>query len=238
MQPRLTSAELETLAALSTPTVCNAIEAFNIRLRNEGYMDGTIVNRLPKLQSMVGYAVTVQMRTDKPPVKGFSYPDRSDWWDLIASSPSPRIIVIQDTDKLPGAGSVTGEIHASIFKALGCIGIVTNGAVRDLDAIDAMQLYVYSGSVVPSHAYAHIIDIGMPVEIGNMTIENGELLHGDRHGIVKIPLKIASDLHAAALKILNRERSISRFCNSPEFSVQKLREMVTAWYGDTLEGKS
>jgi len=237
MPPKITAAELEMLAALSTPAVCNAIETFNIRLRNEGYMDGSIMNRLPKLQPMIGYAVTVRMRTDKPPVKGFTYPDRNDWWDMIAASPGPKIIVIQDTDKLPGAGSVTGEVHASVFKALGCVGIVTNGAVRDLDALDAMKMHVYSGSVVPSHAYAHVVDIGVPVQIGNMTIENGELLHGDRHGIVKIPLAVAADIPAAALEILNRERGIVSFCASPEFSVEKLREMVTRWYGKRPEEK-
>lgn len=237
-QVQLSAAELEALVALSTPTVCNAIETFNIQLRNEGYVDGSIINRLPKLQPMVGYAVTVKMRTDKPPVRGFSYPDRNDWWDMIAASPAPRIIVIEDTDRRPGVGSVAGEIHASIFKALGGIGIVTNGAVRDLDALAGLDLHVYSGNVVPSHGYAHIVDIGMPVAIGNMSIETGDLLHGDRNGIAKIPLKIAADIHLAARTILNREREVTRFCGSAEFSIGELREMVTRWYAGGSEGKS
>ncbi|MDE3017009.1 MAG: RraA family protein [Pseudomonadota bacterium] len=238
MDAPLTSDQLAALAALSTPTVCNAIETFNVRLRNEGYMDGSIINRTPQLAPMVGYAVTVRMRTDKPPVKGFTYSDRNDWWDAIVELPHPRIIVIQDMDRIQGAGSVAGEIHAAIFKALGCVGIVTNGAVRDLDELEAMEMHTYSGGIVPSHAYAHIIDIGVPVEVGNMMIENGDLLHGDRHGIVNIPSEITPDIHVMALKILARERTVTNLCASPEFSIEKLRRLVTQQYGDSLEGRN
>lgn len=238
MKPPLDPDQLKALASLSTPAVCNAIETFNIRLRNEGYMDGSIQSRTPGLPPMVGYAVTVRMRTDKPPVKGFSYPQRHDWWDSILALPEPRVIVIEDMDDLKGAGSVAGEVHAAIFKAFGCTGIITNGAVRDLSELALMGMHAFSGSVVPSHAYAHIADIGMPVEVGNMRVENGDLLHGDRHGIVKIPSAVAGYIHTEAVRILERERIVTGFCGSPDFSVEKLRALVSQQYGDAPEGQS
>lgn len=222
----LTQKDIEILEAIDSPTVANVIETYNLRLRNEGYTDGTIKNRLPKLQSMVGYAFTMQMRTTKPPVKGLYYPDRSDWWDILAALPKPRILVIQNTDDNPMQGSVAGGVHGSIFKALGCIGIVTNGAVRDLPSLDAMHLYVYSGSVVPSHAYSHIIDVGVPINIGGLEIKNGDLLHGDVHGIVNIPHNIAHEIPDAAIKVMKHEREIQQFCNSDSFSIEKLRRMI------------
>lgn len=228
MASTITAGEVQSLAAFSTPTICNAIERFNLRLRNEGYMNGTLVNRRPKVQPMVGYAITVQMRAEKPPVKGFSYPDRNDWWDIIANSPSPKIIVIQDTDTQPGVGSVTGEVHAAIFKALGCVGIVTNGAVRDLDALEALNMHIYAGSVSPSHAYAHIADIGKPVVIGSMSVQTGDLLHGDQHGIVNIPSAIVQDIPKMAHAILEHEHSITDFCASSGFSIPALRGLVKA----------
>jgi 4-hydroxy-4-methyl-2-oxoglutarate aldolase len=229
MQAPLTPVQLEALASLSTPAIANAIETFKIRLRNEGYINNVIVNRLPKLRPMAGYAVTMRMRTDGPPSKGMTYNERSDWWDTIAALPSPKIMVIQDADKYVGVGSLAGEVHGAIFKKLGCIGIVTNGAVRDLDALEAMGLHVYSSHLCPSHAYAHIIDVGEPVELFGHTIKSGDLLHGDQHGIVNIPHQIAADLHMAALKILQHEREIIQFCASPEFSLEELRTMVGAF---------
>lgn len=224
----LTAQQLEALAALSTPTVANAIETFKIRLRNEGFINNVIANRLPKLQPMVGYAVTMRMRTDGPPPKGSTYPNRSDWWDTIAALPNPKIMVIEDADKYVGVGSLAGEVHGAIFKRLGCIGIVTNGAVRDLDALEAMRLHVYSGHLSPSHAYAHIIDVGGPVELYGVRIQSGDLLHGDQHGIVTIPHGIAANVHIAALKILQHERKILEFCAAEDFSIEKLRELVIA----------
>lgn len=221
--------QLEALAALSTPTVANAIETFKLRLRNEGYINDTLKCRFPALGSMVGYAVTMKMHTDGPPPRGSTYPNRSDWWDTIALLPNPKIMVIQDADKYVGAGSLAGEVHGAIFKALGCIGIVTNGAVRDLDALDAMGLHTYSGYVSPSHAYAHIIDVGNPVEICGHKIKSGDLLHGDKHGIVNIPHDIAADIHIASLQILQHERRIIDYCSSPDFSLDVLREMVVAF---------
>jgi regulator of RNase E activity RraA len=138
-------------------------------------------------------------------------------------------MVIQDADKYIGVGSLAGEVHGAIFKKLGCIGIVTNGAVRDLCALNAMEMHVYSGHLSPSHAYAHIIDVGAPVELFGHTIKSGDLLHGDRHGIVSIPLSIAADVHIAALKLLQHESRIIEFCNAPDFSIEKLREMVAAF---------
>lgn len=226
MDKLLSDAQFEALASLSTPTVANAIETFKVRLRTEGYANGTIINRLPKPLPMLGYAVTMKMRMDGPPTKGMSYPDRSDWWDTVASLPNPKVLVIQDEDKPAGIGSTAGEIHGAIFRALGCIGIVTNGAVRDLEALDAMHMHVFSGSLCPSHAYAHIVNIGMPVEIGGLTIESGDLLHGDRHGLVNIPRSIAPEIHIAALKILQHERNVIQLCTSPDFSIDKLRRTV------------
>jgi regulator of RNase E activity RraA len=138
-------------------------------------------------------------------------------------------MVIQDADKYIGVGSLAGEVHGAIFKALGCIGIVTNGAVRDLDALETLGLHVYSGYLSPSHAYAHIIDVGEPVELFDHMIRSGDLLHGDQHGIVNIPSKIAPDVHIAALSIIQHERRIIEFCSSKDFSIDKLREMVVAF---------
>jgi regulator of RNase E activity RraA len=106
------------------------------------------------------------------------------------------------------------------------VGCVTNGAVRDLPAVEAMGFQMYANHTSVSHAYAHIAEFGEPVEIGNLKICSGDLLHGDRHGIVNIPLAIAAEVPGVAAKIQEEERELIQFCRSPQFSLRELSERI------------
>ncbi len=218
--------DLEKLRALDTCTVSNAIERLNVRLRNEGFVSAVAQCRFPSLPPMVGYAVTGRVRTASPPMAHRCYYDRMDWWNYVASVPEPRVMVLQDTDPKPGVGAFVGEIHAAIGLALKCVGCVTNGAVRDLSAVESMGFQLFAGNVSPSHSYAHIVEFGEPVEIDGLKISSGDLLHGDRHGLVKIPLSVATEIPAEASRILGEEREVIRFCRSRQFSLEGLSERI------------
>jgi regulator of RNase E activity RraA len=157
------------------------------------------------------------------------------WWRYVASMPEPRVLVIEDVDEEPGAGALVGELHAVIGLALHCIGYVTNGAVRDLTAVEALGFHLFAGSVAVSHKYAHVCEFGVPVEIGGLKVFPGDLVHGDRHGVHTIPLSIASDVPAMASQILSEERELKEFCRSPQFSLQGLDEKLGMLPGDGLE---
>jgi regulator of RNase E activity RraA len=133
----LTSADFERIRELDTCTASNAIERFNVRLRNEGFTSGAIHCRFPHLPPMLGYAVTGRIRTCSAPMTGRCYFDRIDFWKYVTEIPQPRVIVLEDMDHVPGCGAMVGEIHATIGMALHCVGHVTNGAVRDLAAVEA-----------------------------------------------------------------------------------------------------
>ena len=188
----LSGVDLESLRAIDACTVSNAIERLNARMRNEGFITGAVRCLFPDLGPMVGYAATGRIRTVSPPMTHRCYHDRMDWWTYVASLPKPRVLVIQDADPKPGMGAFVGEIHGAICGALDCVGCVTNGAVRDLPALKAQNYQLFAGHVSVSHAYAHIIDFSEPVEIGGLRIQSGDLLHGDRHGVLNIPLEIAA----------------------------------------------
>ena len=115
-----------------------------------------------------------------------------------------------------------GEIHAAIGVALDCVGCVTNGAVRDLPALKELKFQIFAGKLSVSHSYAHIIDFGEPIEIGGLKIRSGDLLHGDLHGVLNIPLEVAAQVPAEASKILAEERELTQFCRSREFSLEEL----------------
>ena len=115
----------------------------------------------------------------------------------------------------------------SILQALHCIGLVTNGSVRDIPAAENAGFHFFAGSVSVSHAYIHIVEIGKPVEIGGLKINSGDLLHGDVHGVQSVPLDIAARIPAVAAEIIAKERELIALCRSPEFSLEKLRAAIT-----------
>ena len=175
---------------------------------------------------MVGYAVTARLRSGEPPVKGGTYHDRSDFWNSLAEIQAPRILVLQDMDNPPGRGAFIGDVHAAVLKALGCVGYVTNGAVRELPAVREMGIQLFAGRVVVSHAYAHIFDIGAPVTVGGMEVKPGSLLHGDRHGVLTIPDQVAAAVPKMAQNLRLAENKVIEFCRSDSFSISKLSEII------------
>jgi 4-hydroxy-4-methyl-2-oxoglutarate aldolase len=225
-QSTLLAADLEKLRTLDTCTVSNAIERLDVRLRNEGFASGVTKCQFPGLGQMVGYAATGRIRTATPPMTHRCYYDRMDWWNYVASLPEPKVMVLQDADPKPGVGAFVGEIHATIGLALKCVGCVTNGAVRDLPAVEAMGFQLFAGNVSVSHSYAHIIEFGEPVEIDGLKISSGDLIHGDRHGLLTIPLSIANQIPEEASKILEEERDLIQYCRSRQFALEGLAERI------------
>ncbi|MBI3878556.1 MAG: RraA family protein [Verrucomicrobia bacterium] len=226
MSAPLTAEQLKALQALDTCTVANAIETFDLRLRNEGFANQTIRRLTAAPAPMVGHAVTLRIRCSSPPMRGHNYVDRTDWWNHILTIPAPRVVVIQDVDEAPGTGTFLGEVHANILKALGCVGGVTNGAVRDVPAVERTGFQLFAGGVAVSHAYSHIVDFGGPVEIGGLAVNPGDLLHADLHGMLSVPLEIAAQIPAVAAQALERERRVIELCRAKDFSLEKLRAAV------------
>jgi 4-hydroxy-4-methyl-2-oxoglutarate aldolase len=117
-------------------------------------------------------------------------------------------------------------MHASILKALGCIGSLTNGAVRELPSVRMMGIQLFAGSVAVSHAYAHIFDMGASVNIGGMEVRPGDRMHGDRHGVLTVPAEIAAKIPVVAAELQRAEQKEIDFCRSSAFSVPKLGEVM------------
>jgi regulator of RNase E activity RraA len=222
----LSSSQLEAIQQFDTCTIANAIEQFKVRLRNEGFTRPGLRCVTEGATRLLGYAATSKVRSTNPPMTGAFYLDRTDWWTNIDELPVPRIAVIQDVDPVPGVGACVGEVHAAILKALHCIGVITNGAVRDLPAVSKLGFPMFAPSVAVSHAYMHSVDFGEPVEIFGLRIRAGDLLYADCHGVVSIPLEIAAELPEAADRIRSKEQRIVQICLSPGFSTEKLLKEI------------
>ena len=223
---RLTEEQLDALRRFDTCMLANAVETFNVRLRNTGFTNASVHCMFEDAPPMVGYAVTARLQSGEPPIKGGTYRDRTDLWNSIGKVPAPRILVLQDMDEPCGRGAFVGDVHASILKALGCIGYVTNGAVRELPGVRAAGMQLFAGNVLVSHAYAHIFDVGATIQIGGMEVRPGALLHGDRHGVLNVPFEIAAAIPEVAALLEESEQKLIEFCRSNSFSIEKLSELL------------
>lgn len=213
---------IDALKKISSPSIANGIETFNVRPRNQGQMSSEIRTLFPELGPMVGYAVPCLIRAEHEPIKDHRA-STFGWWDYVLSIPGPRVIVVHDLDDPRGQGAQWGEVQANIHRALGCVGVVTDGSVRDLDEVRALNFQFCAAHVSVSHANVHMVDFGIPVKVGGVLVKPGDLIHGDQHGVVTIPHDIATGIPDAIAKVEAMEKRIISVCQSPDFTADKLK---------------
>jgi len=209
----LTAGQLAALRRFSTPTICNAIEMFEVRPRTEGFMRPGIVCRFPELGAIIGYAATATFRAAQPAAEGTGVALQA-YYEHIVAQPAPRIAVAQDLDD-PPLGALFGEVNASVHQALGCVGHITNGGVRDLEECRRIGFQFHSRCVQASHAYVHLESFGGPVEVGGLKVRPGDLLHADQHGVCLIPLDVAPEVAAACEAMEAVERPLIELARAP-----------------------
>jgi regulator of RNase E activity RraA len=182
--------ELEFLRSIDTPTVCNLVEAVAPERRGFGYTVKHLHCPFPDLAPIVGFARTVTFEAkDAVPLGEAGYMQkRLDYLDYVAGPPQPGIMVMEDLDgEHAGYGAFWGEVQSNVHKALGALGVVTNGSIRDIPMI-APGFQMLAGSIVPSHAYVHVVDFGIEVNVHGMAVRSGDLIHADRHGAIVVPV--------------------------------------------------
>jgi regulator of RNase E activity RraA len=220
----LTTQEVEALKKITSPSVANAIETFKVRPREQGNLSSDIRAIFPEMGPMVGYAVPCVIRAEQGPIEGHRASTYG-WWDYVLTIPAPRVIVVHDLDDPRGQGAQWGEVQANIHRALGCVGVVTDGSVRDLDEVRALGFQFCAAHVSVSHANVHMVDFGIPIKVGGVLIKPGDLIHGDQHGVCTIPHEIASKIPEAIAKVEADEREIISVCQNPGFNADKLKEL-------------
>ena len=198
---------LDTLRKYDTPTVCNVIELFDAIPRTSGYLDGRILPCYPHLPPMVGYAVTATFRAGAVPRGGDVYAGLEKQARLLASIPGPKVVVFQDLDD-PVVAATFGEIMCTTYKAFGAVGLITSGAGRDLDQVQALDFPCFTSGTICSHGYCQFVELNVPVRVGGVWINPGDLLHGDRNGVTTIPLNLAAATAAGCAELMAAEQVV------------------------------
>ena len=217
----LTSEQLEALRQIDSPTVSNAIERFRVRPRLDGFAGWELRCAFPELGSMVGYAVTCTADSTTEGRKD----DRGllRLWAAVEAAPKPAVVVIKDIGSDRTRSCHMGEVMATTAKALGAVGCVSDGGLRDVAEVRALGFQYFCPGFVVSHGNPIICDIGPPVTLAGMAIEPGSLLHGDMNGILLVPHALAADVAAEAARVRAAEREVLDFVRSPGLTVERLR---------------
>lgn len=213
------------LASVDTPTICNAIEAFKVRDDSEGFMGARVRCLTPELGVMAGYAVTAtcdSMTPGQPRQReGFM-----NLWDTLATAPKPAVLVFQDVSPAAAHSVHLGDVMATIAVRLGALGLVTDGAVRDLEGIRPLRFHIFALGVAPSHGTFNVLDVGGPVTVDGVRIAPGDLVHADANGVATVPIDIAERVYAQCKKVHDQERAMREYVAGRDFSLEGLRERV------------
>lgn len=216
---------LDLLGKYDTPTVCNVIELFNVRPRNEGYMDARIRACFPELPPMVGFATTATFRASAP-ADTDAYSSLEGQAALFAELPAPPIVVFEDLDD-PIAAATFGEVMCTTYQAFGAAGLITSGTGRDLEQIGALQFPVFTNGAICAHGYCHIPSIQVPVTVGGVRVNPGDLLHGDCNGVTSVPLDIAADVADACHPFMAAEAVIFDYLKTGDVTPDGLLQATT-----------
>lgn len=220
-RPALDEATLSFLNGVDSPTIANTVETFNVRDRCDGFIGGQVECQFPDLGTMVGRALTVTMSNAPGDVA-----DREGYWRLweaLDACSGPVVLAVADASGAPQRVAFAGEIMATLAQRLGAVGMVTDGAFRDVAEVRALGMHYFMQYPVVSHANFWIESVGEPIVLDGERIATGDILHGDRNGIVVIPDEVVPGLEAAVAKIRTSEAADMAFIRNPEFTLDGLK---------------
>lgn len=214
---------LELLRKYDTPTICNVVELFDLYPRTAGYMDGRIRPCFPQLPPMVGFASTATFSSASAPRAGNVYANLDQQVASFADLPGPAIVVFQDLDDPPAAATF-GEVMCTTYKAFGAVGLITSGAGRDLDQVEALHFPCFTSGTICAHGYCHLPALNLPVRVGGVTVHPGDLLHGDRNGVTTIPIEIASEVAEGCAELVQAEAIVLDYLRAGHVTVRGFAE--------------
>jgi regulator of RNase E activity RraA len=216
-------AVLEKLRSFDTPTICNLIELFAVRPRTAGYMDARIQACFTGMPPMVGFAATATFRASTELRSGDVYESIASQVERFSELPGSPVVVFQDLDN-PVVAATFGEVMCTTYKAFGAVGLITSGAGRDLDQVEAIDFPVFTNGTICSHGYSRTLQIHVPVHVGGIVVYPGDLLHGDRNGVTTIPVEIAEEMAEIGDEFVAAEDIILQAMRSGSPSVATLRQ--------------
>ena len=217
--------DLAFLRRHSTTVLESAVAIFGVRPRDTGVLRPALPMYAPPQTRIAGYAVTALVSADAAQRHGRV--ENVDFWKYAHAMPSPKVALLSDASPVPGiTGAACGRLTAKALKACGCHGLLTNGGVRDIDEMEAMEFPVFAAHLTVAHGNPHVVHFGKPVQVQGVTVASGDVLCADRHGAIVIPEQVLPHMEEAIAEVERRVGPVLRYCDSPDFTPRGLAEHI------------
>jgi 4-hydroxy-4-methyl-2-oxoglutarate aldolase len=172
----------------NTPTIYNGWEQITKHdIAADGFNIEETRDFMPQMGPMVGRAVTVVIGPSNPDHRKNDPDGWNKYRTFLSEIDGPKIVVVQDLDKPRVIGSFWGEVNSNMHRAFGCVGTITDGAIRDVDEMTNAGFKALARRFCVGHAYSHPVRWGCEVEVFGRTIRHGQLIHADKHGFLAVP---------------------------------------------------
>ncbi len=217
-----------TLAALCEfdgALLANTIGYIDPTPAHECYLSGTIQPVNPCAGSITGVAVTCEMDSSSPDQIG----NVDGFWqqlDEIKAMQLPAIWVVKSVGPRPEHECVAGDGMGKALHAAGCVGIVTDGRVRDLKGLAGIPLAVFSTGISIHHTAMRVGRINQPISVGGITIRPGDILHGSAEGVIRIPPSCLNRLAESAIRMWGFERDAHVVFARTDLSASEKKQRV------------
>lgn len=230
----LSHGELVQLARWNTPTVYNGWEQITRRdAARECFSLEETHDFMPDMGAMAGYAVTLVVEPSNP-----EHVEATRWdeyYRYVADTPEPKIVVVQDLDKPQTVGAPWGEVMTTTHRAFGCVGVILDGAIRDVDAMTALGFKAIARRLAVGHGHTCPVRWGCDVEVFGTPVRHGDLVHADEHGFLVIPEEDQAGLLDAVrfMDAIERDTKIAALRAVEGLSAdeifEKMQQSVRAW---------
>ena len=208
--------ELTKLKQFDTPSITNVVATYPgdkelcLGLYDpwtvNWYTDQSLKCMYPDLGRTVGYAVTVVYGPADPNFKRRGF---DDLLRAIDASPKPVIVCMKQDfpEEIKNKNGLSGGNMTTAMKALGTVGVISDGPSRDVDEIRPMGVQYMLTGVTAGHGDFSIKAVNVPVSICGMDVAPGEIIHMDESGAVKFPQAYIGEVLERATKLQEIETS-------------------------------
>jgi regulator of RNase E activity RraA len=227
---------IEQLADFDTALIANTIGYVDPTPAHEWYLGGSIASLTPTVGPTVGVAMTLEMDTSTPGNQA----DMDLYYDLlkaIEQSSSPVVVIMKAVGSRPDHECMLGDGMVKMMHSVGCVGVVTDGGVRDIEGILTVPFGVYARGRTIHHCAIRCTRLNHPVAIGGITVSPGDLIHANVGGVIKIPPGVRERLPAQATEMRAFEHAAHCIFRQSELSLVQKRTAVNALVAQLYGGQ-